>query len=45
MAIINFGGIDEEVVKRDEFRSKSPLSIENETIAILGYGTQSPGHR
>jgi ketol-acid reductoisomerase len=44
MAIINFGGTDEEVVKRDEFPiEKAREVLKNETIAILGYGIQSPG--
>ena len=44
MAIINFGGTDEEVVKRSEFPiEKAREVLKDETIAILGYGIQSPG--
>ena len=43
MAIINFGGTDEEV-KRSEFPiEKAREVLKDETIAILGYGIQSPG--
>ena len=44
MAILNFGGVQETVVTRDEFPLKrAQKSLENETIAILGYGVQGPG--
>ncbi len=44
MAKINFGGVWEEVVTRDEFPlSKAREVLKNETIAIIGYGVQGPG--
>jgi ketol-acid reductoisomerase len=44
MAIINFGGVDEKVVTREEFPlSKAQEVLKNETIAVLGYGVQGPG--
>jgi len=44
MAKINFGGTEEEVVTRDEFPlSKAREVMNNETIAIIGYGVQGPG--
>ncbi|MBI2634887.1 ketol-acid reductoisomerase [Candidatus Peregrinibacteria bacterium] len=44
MAKINFGGIEEEVVTRDEFPlEKAQKILANETVAILGYGIQGPG--
>ncbi len=44
MALIDFGGIKEEVVMRDEFPMKKALEVlKNETIAIIGYGVQGPG--
>ena len=44
MAILNFGGVEETVVTRDEFPLKRALkSLSDETIAILGYGVQGPG--
>ena len=43
MAIINFGGVREEVVTRDEFPlEKARTVLQNEVIAILGYGVQGP---
>jgi len=43
MAIIDFGGVKEEVVTRKEFpMSKARKVLKNETIAILGYGVQGP---
>jgi ketol-acid reductoisomerase len=43
MAIINFGGVEERVVTRDEFpMSKALAVLKNETIAIIGYGVQGP---
>ncbi len=43
MATINFGGINENVVTREEFPlSKAKEVLKNETIAILGYGVQGP---
>lgn len=44
MAKINFGGVWEEVVTRDEFPlSKAREVLREETIAIIGYGVQGPG--
>lgn len=43
MATINFGGVMEEVVTRDEFPlEKAREVLKNETIAVLGYGVQGP---
>ncbi len=44
MATINFGGIDETVITREEFPlSKALETLRNETIAVIGYGVQGPG--
>lgn len=44
MAKINFGGVVEDVVTRQEFSMEKAREIlKNETIAILGYGVQGPG--
>jgi len=44
MAKINFGGVEEEVVTRDEFSlDKAREVLENEVVAVLGYGVQGPG--
>lgn len=44
MAKINFGGVEENVVTREEFPLKKALeSLKNETIGIIGYGVQGPG--
>ncbi|MFT5570149.1 MAG: ketol-acid reductoisomerase [Cyclobacteriaceae bacterium] len=44
MAKINFGGVEEEVVTREEFPlSKAQKVLKDETIAIIGYGVQGPG--
>lgn len=44
MATINFGGVDESVVTREEFPlKKAQETLKNETIAIIGYGVQGPG--
>ncbi len=44
MAKINFGGVTEEVVTREEFPlEKAREVLKDETIAILGYGVQGPG--
>ncbi|MCE5205056.1 MAG: ketol-acid reductoisomerase [Porphyromonadaceae bacterium] len=44
MAKMNFGGVVENVVTRDEFPlSKAQEVLKNETIAVLGYGVQGPG--
>jgi ketol-acid reductoisomerase len=43
MAKINFGGVVEDVVTREEFPMEKALSLmKNETIAIIGYGVQGP---
>jgi len=44
MATINFGGVNEEVVTREEFSlDKAREVLKDETIAIIGYGVQGPG--
>ena len=44
MAVINFGGVDENVVTREEFPlAKAQEVLKNETVAIIGYGVQGPG--
>ena len=44
MASINFGGVEENVVTREEFPlSKAQEVLKNETIAVIGYGVQGPG--
>ncbi len=44
MAKLNFGGIEENVVTREEFPLDKALNtLKDETIAILGYGVQGPG--
>lgn len=44
MAKMNFGGVEENVVTRDEFPlSKAQDVLKNETIAVIGYGVQGPG--
>ncbi len=44
MATINFGGVDEQVVTREEFPLEKAREImKDETIAIIGYGVQGPG--
>ena len=43
MAKINFGGTEEEVVTREEFPlEKAQAVLQNETVAVLGYGVQGP---
>lgn len=43
MAKINFGGVTENVVTRDEFPvSKAHEILKNEIIAVIGYGVQGP---
>lgn len=43
MAKINFGGVEEEVVTRDEFPlEKARKVLKNEVVAVLGYGVQGP---
>ena len=44
MAQINFGGVNETVVTREELPlEKARKVLENETIAVIGYGVQGPG--
>ena len=44
MATINFGGVDETVVTREEFPlSKAQEVLKDEVIAVIGYGVQGPG--
>ena len=44
MARINFGGVEENVVTREEFPLEKALeTMKNETIAVIGYGVQGPG--
>lgn len=44
MATINFGGVEEQVVTREEFPlSKAREVMKDETIAVIGYGVQGPG--
>lgn len=44
MATINFGGVNETVITRDEFPLEKALdTLKYETIAIIGYGVQGPG--
>ncbi len=43
MAKINFGGVEEEVVTREEFPlAKARKVLKNEVVAVLGYGVQGP---
>ncbi len=43
MAKINFGGVEENVVTREEFPlSKAREILKNETVAVIGYGVQGP---
>ncbi|MDR1667893.1 MAG: ketol-acid reductoisomerase [Bacteroidales bacterium] len=43
MAKINFGGVIEDVVTREEFSmSKAHEILKGETIAVIGYGVQGP---
>jgi ketol-acid reductoisomerase len=44
MAKINFGGVEENVVTREEFPlAKAQDVLKDETIAVIGYGVQGPG--
>lgn len=44
MATINFGGVLENVVTREEFSlDKAKEILKNETVAVIGYGVQGPG--
>ena len=43
MARLNFGGVEENVVTREEFPlSKAQEVLKDEVIAIIGYGVQGP---
>lgn len=43
MAIIDFGGVKEEVITRKEFSlAKARKVLQKETIAVIGYGVQGP---
>jgi len=43
MAIIDFGGVQEKVITRDEFpMEKAREVLKDETIAVIGYGVQGP---
>src|SRR6185436_2948531 len=44
MAKLNFGGVEENVVTREEFPlSKAQQVLKDEVVAIIGYGVQGPG--
>ena len=44
MAKMVFGGVEENVVTREEFPlSKAQEVLKDETIAVIGYGVQGPG--
>ena len=44
MAKLNFGGVTENVVTREEFPlEKTREVLKDETIAVIGYGVQGPG--
>ena len=44
MAKLNFGGVEETVVTREEFPiEKAREVLKDETIAVIGYGVQGPG--
>ncbi|MCQ2159750.1 MAG: ketol-acid reductoisomerase [Bacteroidales bacterium] len=44
MAKMNFGGVIEEVLTREEFPlEKAREILKDETIAVIGYGVQGPG--
>lgn len=44
MAKMDFGGVEENILTRDEFTlEKAREVLKNETIAVLGYGVQGPG--
>ena len=44
MAKMNFGGVVENVITREEFPlSKALETLKDETIAVIGYGVQGPG--
>ena len=44
MAKLNFGGVEENVVTREEFPlSKAQKVLKDEVVAVIGYGVQGPG--
>lgn len=44
MAEINFGGVNENVVTREEFPlEKAQEVLKDEIVAVIGYGVQGPG--
>jgi len=44
MAKLNFGGVTENVVTREEFPlAKAQEVLAKETVAVIGYGVQGPG--
>lgn len=44
MAKLNFGGVEENVVTREEFPLKKAQEVlKNEVVAVIGYGVQGPG--
>ncbi|GAB1360189.1 hypothetical protein MASR1M31_19880 [Porphyromonadaceae bacterium] len=44
MATMNFGGVEEQVVTREEFPLEKAVEVmKNETIAVIGYGVQGTG--
>ena len=44
MAKMNFGGVEENVIIREEFPlEKAREILKDETIAVIGYGVQGPG--
>lgn len=44
MARINFGGVEETVITREEFPlSRAKEVLNDETLAVIGYGVQGPG--
>lgn len=44
MATLNFGGVQENVVTREEFPlAKAQTILKDEVVAVIGYGVQGPG--
>ncbi|KXH81526.1 ketol-acid reductoisomerase [Chryseobacterium kwangjuense] len=44
MATLNFGGVEENVVTREEFPlEKAREVLKDEVVAVIGYGVQGPG--
>ena len=44
MATLNFGGVNETVVTREEFPlSKAQQVLKDEVVSVIGYGVQGPG--